>query len=527
MAELISRQAKPTMKFYETTAWKLMLALVVIVPWLNPFAGGPTPSVFPWLVSLASFGGMVLLAAFSFGGPGRVRGELLCGESWAKAVAWAWILAGATSSVMALLQYFGAASHFVPWISLASSGEAFANLRQRNQFATLTNISIAALVWLATAAPLPPRRKWLLSLAAILLAAGNAATSSRTGLLQLGLLAGLCWAWGTWRHPDVRRILIPAMLAYGVAVIALPVLADVDASVYGMAARVRASQPCASRLVLWSNVLHLIAQKPWLGWGWGELDYAHYMTVYNEPRFCDLLDNAHNLPLHLAVELGIPIAILVCGLFMWWLVRQAPWRETGATRQMAWSVMAVILLHSMLEYPLWYGPFQLAAILCIGLLWRRKPSFERRAENTALWRAVLFPVLAAAIAVVCACVAWDYHRVSQIYLAPSLRDPAYQQDTLEKIRGSWFFPDQVRFAELSVTPLTHENAQWTFDTSSALLHFSPEPKIIEKLVESATILGRDPEALAYLERYRDAFPADYARWIQSNATPASSASGTR
>ena len=36
---------------------------------------------------------------------------------------------------------------------------------------------------------------------------------------------------------------------------------------------------------------------------------------------------------------------------------------------MAWAVLAVIGLHSLLEYPLWYGPFQIAFGLCLAWLW--------------------------------------------------------------------------------------------------------------------------------------------------------------
>ncbi|WP_258305060.1 O-antigen ligase family protein, partial [Escherichia coli] len=71
------------------------------------------------------------------------------------------------------------------------------------------------------------------------------------------------------------------------------------------------SQTCVGRATLWSNVLELIAQRPWAGWGWGELDYAHYIHPFAGERFCVLLDNAHNLPLHLAVELGLPAALLL------------------------------------------------------------------------------------------------------------------------------------------------------------------------------------------------------------------------
>ena len=37
-----------------------------------------------------------------------------------------------------------------------------------------------------------------------------------------------------------------------------------------------------NRLVLWRNVLQLIAAHPWFGWGLGELDYAHYATLSGE-----------------------------------------------------------------------------------------------------------------------------------------------------------------------------------------------------------------------------------------------------
>ena len=60
--------------------------------------------------------------------------------------------------------------------------------------------------------------------------------------------------------------------------------------------------------------------------------------------------------------------------------------------------------------------------------------------------ASLFGLAAAAYA------AWDYHRISQLYLAPESRNAAYRSDTLAKVRHSWLFSNQVRFAELMLTP---------------------------------------------------------------------------
>ncbi|SFV01821.1 O-antigen ligase [Polaromonas sp. YR568] len=496
--------------------------LLLALPWLNPLASGPSPGVVPWLVAVAASAALVLSISLRTI-PGQATSDVSFARRWAVPAAWAWLIAGLISSLIGLLQYFGATAALGAWVSQTTApGEAFANLRQRNQFASLTNIAMAALLWVASRRSDAGLRQWLMLVGAGLLAAGNAASSSRAGLLELIVLCALTVIWGVWRKPQVLRILISAVLAYALSVVALPWLLGFDPAAHGMLARLRGGElACASRLTLWSNVLNLIGQKPWLGWGWGELDYAHYYTLYAGPRFCEILDNAHNLPLHLAVELGIPIALVLCSLGVWWTVRRRPWRETDAARQMAWSVLAVILLHSLLEYPLWYGPFQVAFGLCVALLWRI-PGASGDAQKQAAARpaASPFPVVRAlammAILAGCAYAAWDYHRVSQIYKGPEERDVAYRDGTLAKIRDSRLFGNQVRFAELSLTPLTRDNAQWTFDTATALLHYSPEPSVIEKVIESAVMLGLDDEALAHLARYRAAFPKEYARWAAAN-----------
>jgi O-antigen ligase len=471
----------------------------------------------PWLVALASTASLMFLASFYTGFDPSVRG-LPRAHGLTSISAWAWLVAGAVSCAIALLQYFSAAGALDPWVHQALPGEAIANLRQRNQFASLSSMALAALLWLRISGRFTGHREGAAWILVCLLEIGNAASSSRTGLLQLLMLCVLAGVWGGWRLPPVRRLLLAAVVVYALAVALLPWLASLDLSTYGMFARLRAGDAlCASRLTLWSNVLDLIAQKPWTGWGWGELDYAHYISLYDGPRFCEILDNAHNLPLHLAVELGIPAALLIFGGVVWWVWRQRPWRETDTARQLAWTVLAVIFLHSLLEYPLWYGPFQMAVGLCTVILWRR--SHVQVREESPLSSRVNLAARIAAIGVIVgsACVAWDYHRVSQIYLTPQARDAAYRDNTLTKIKGAWFFGNQVRFAELSITPLTRDNAQWTFDTATALLHYSPEPRVIEKLIESAVLLERDDEALRHLLRYRAAFPSDYVRWVQANA----------
>jgi len=259
---------------------------------------------------------------------------------------------------------------------------------------------------------------------------------------------------------------------------------------------------------LWSNVLHLIALKPLTGWGLGELSFAHFDTLYDGPRFCEILDNAHNLPLHIAVTFGVPAALLACIAAIVAMVRARPWRSMNPQQQLAWSACMVIGVHSLLEYPLWYAPFQLAA-LCVVLLWC---GVERRqkwlmAQGTQMVAGLVF--------VCCAYGAWDYWRISQIYLSADSRAPMYRDDTLQKIENSWLFGTQVRFARLSVTPLDADSPQseqaaaTQLELATDLLHFSPEPMVVQKVLESAGALGCTADFAYYSARFRAAYPDAY------------------
>ena len=481
------------------------------------------PLLFAWVCAA------VVLLALALD---RQRGQH---DAMVRAMVLAWSLAAALSAIIGLLQYFGATAPFGVWLNHTDVGAAFGNLRQRNQFATLLNIGLAAALWWAvraTARPvqpgffqLPPyltRYPLLLpALLAALVSVGNAASSSRTGLLQLGLLLVLTLWWQ--RHladaaqkRRVQTVLLAALLAYAIALVALPLLAGLDPLNSGALARLRdGDAACASRLTLWGNVLHLIAQKPWLGWGWGELDYAHFITLYPGTRFCDILDNAHNLPLHLTVEFGIPAALLVCGTAVGLAWRMQPWRERHPTRQLAWALLAVILLHSLLEYPLWYGPFQTAAALCVWLLWwvPHDPDQPQTYKPFSPLAPYLYVLLAILIIAYGAVAAWQYQIASQIYLDPEHRASAYRTNTLQKIRGVWLYQDSVRFAELTTTDLDASNAAYIHALAKEMLHFSPEARVVELLLESARLLGRDDEVAFYAARFQAAFPKDYAAWL--------------
>ena len=483
------------------------LMLCLVPPWLFNYTIAPTLNWWPWFFSALCGVGVALAW-------GRVSAQWLAAS---------WLAAALISCVIALVQYFGGSDHAwaAHWISQTPAGEAYGNLRQRNQFASLTSIGLAALMaCVALRAPAAPGRltfwhipAWAWA-AALLLALGNAVSSSRTGLLQWVLLLALV----LWWHRAGRRPLVwltaVALLAYLLALRAMPALLSLVTGLDGTDLFGRMAQAGSdSRIVLWANVLTLIAQKPWFGWGWGELDYAHFMAAFPGARFPELLGNAHNLPLHLAVELGIPVALIACAAVAALVRAGKPWRETDAGRQLAWAVLAVIGLHSLLEYPLWYGPFQLAVLLCAAWLWQ-----TREAALPASRPARLKPALATLAVLALGWAGADYWRVSQAFFVPvSQRLASSWGGPPSQAKNSWLFAPQVAFAELVTTDVTPANAPAMHTLALRVLHYSPEPRVIEKLLDSARLAGLQADVARYEDRYARANPREYARWRQKNA----------
>ncbi|HVZ47061.1 MAG TPA: Wzy polymerase domain-containing protein [Ramlibacter sp.] len=476
--------------------WLAAVAFVLMVlPWLEPFAPGPSAAAVPLM--FAWFCSSIVLGLASWREP--------------QLVAWAWLVAALVAALFGLLQYFGATEIAFGLANYTDPGTAYGNLRQRNQFASQLSIGTLAALYLAKQGL---DRRWA-ALAIALLAVANAASTSRTGLVELLLIALVTLLWEDRGGPRTTRLSLTALAVYVLAAFLLPLALQTftEYEAPGLFDRVSSSPGCSSRMVLWSNVLELIGERPLFGWGIAELDYAHYAHLYGGARFCDILDNAHNLPLHVAVELGVPIALLFVGGLAWWIWRHRPWRETDPVRQLAWGVLMVVGLHSLLEYPLWYGPFQLATLLSVLLLHGRG-----RAALAPMWRNTLRVVALGVLPLGLGYAGWDYHRISQLYLQPQERSPAYREQTLAKARASWIFARQVKFAELSITPLTRNNARDIHALALDMLHFSPEPKVIEATIDSAMVLHDEPTALWHMARYKAAFPKDYEEWLADNAS---------
>ncbi|WP_197026929.1 PglL family O-oligosaccharyltransferase [Methylomonas sp. 11b] len=143
------------------------------------------------------------------------------------------------------------------------------------------------------------------------------------------------------------------------------------------------------RLHIWAVAWQLFMQNPLLGNGFGQFDWAYFQHGQHIPELSSRIEHAHNLILHFLAELGLLPTLILTVCIIRWLKPLVSLQGNRATDNVsetnhdylkgssvsessplrAWLLMsiAVVGIHSMLEYPLWYTEFLGIASMFLAL----------------------------------------------------------------------------------------------------------------------------------------------------------------
>ncbi|HWH85137.1 MAG TPA: Wzy polymerase domain-containing protein, partial [Burkholderiaceae bacterium] len=402
----------------------------------------------PWALALSN-AGMILAAALAALSAAAIQQAGLALPAF-RAFCIGLVVAGAVGSAVGIVQVYAPNVADGVWIATGSiPGTAVGNMRQPNHLSSLLLWAIVAALWLGEARML--RRAAAFALAALFLFV-VVLSASRTGALSMLLLAG----WGVLDRRlsrAARLALLAAPLVYFVFWYGTGLWADHGHHVFGGETRFNTrGDVSSSRLGIWSNTLALIRMHPWAGVGFGEFNFAWTLTPF-PGRPVAFFDHTHNLPLQLLVELGVPLGLLVIALLLAALVIAliGTVRDAAAAgappgqatlRSAAFMMVLLILVHSLLEYPLWYAYFLLPAAFAFGL------GLGPRAATAALPRAAgaKRPLLIGALLLTlgAAGALADYARVVVIF-APG-EDAAPLAQRIVDGRHSVFFSHHADYA---------------------------------------------------------------------------------
>ena len=469
--------------------------LLVNIVWLWPFVDGPMPEFWPNFTALLAGIFLWLLLPASVEDAKKYFGRGI-------------VIASVVSACMAIFQFFGVYDRLAPWVYAVSAGSAVANVRQTNQLATFLCVGLMIL--------LAFEKSILHKFLIFILVFALVATASRTGFLLLLIVVAFQSAWLTERRANGLPKGILVLAIYLCLYISLPYIYSFtfDGLAWHRSGRLSDDHlTCESRVLLWKNVLGLISQRPWGGWGWGDLGFALYHADLIGSHVCGKFSNAHNLILQLAVELGVPATLIfvigVAGVL--WKLK--PWREVDVHNKLLWIGLLLIGVHSLVEYPLWFGNFQVTVAISVWFLFFSKyPNHVLEARDKIFLRRPVFVIYGFLFFLIYGYIGFDYLRVSQLYRVRDDRISVFKEDTLRKAANTFFFQNYVLYSRVVTTLPTIENAASLYAGAELLLHFAVEPIILERLIESAALLGKEDIAKQNAERYRRLMPDDYVKW---------------
>ncbi|MBC7993319.1 MAG: O-antigen ligase C-terminal domain-containing protein [Rhizobacter sp.] len=477
---LLASNLPPSATFFNQAValagWSALLTLTLmglratpVVPWQRVGAGvcvlgllaGATvaSSLFERLPTTLTLSTLALLAAAALAlwvGGASSRDE--AGRMAFQTVCAALLLAGVISVGLALVQVFAPDLADGDWIARTSTpGRAGGNLRQANHLSSLLLWAMAALLWLhetlaeRQAAPQLKQIRVVTGVLMALLIFGDVLTVSRTGTVCIVLLA--LWGVIDKRLSRFSRVLLwLAPLFYVLCWLGMNEWAQAGAQSFAGGTQLQRSDLSSSRFGIWANTFELIKQNPWFGVGWGEFNFAWTLTPF-PGRPVAFFDHTHNLPLQLLVELGIPLGTLVLALLLWalWKAFEACRTASAAdslTLRTAFIMVLMMVVHSMLEYPLWYAYFLLPTAFALGVcLGYGQPKASETDTKASPWLRRSLIGASLALIVGTGASVYDYLRVSAIFSADDDMPLSYR---IAQGQRSWFFAHHADYAAATV-----------------------------------------------------------------------------
>jgi len=280
------------------------------------------------------------------------------------------LLGAELSAVIGLHQHFHWHSFLDRVVTAKVSSAVYGNIAQPNHYADYLALGLASLGLLYARGAL---RVWQTTLLALPILFVLPLTGSRSTWYYMSALCALTALW-QWRNRDQRPLLYYSLLLLlGFAlmhlVIQLPGFA-VETGAVNSVERMFSEdvQSGRIRLRLIPEAWLMFTHFPLLGAGFGQYAWQHYLLAPQlNNGLTGLYNNAHNLVMQLAAEGGLAGLLVLFGTLLLWL-RQAFRAERTIYHWWGYALLAVLAIHSMGEYPLWYAYFLGIAALVLGML---------------------------------------------------------------------------------------------------------------------------------------------------------------
>lgn len=448
--------------------------------------------------------GYLLLAMLALLLGQGIRAAGLAGETINR-IAWALSIAALLNTLAQLIQVVGRVSDVSPFVVPLLTCRPYGNTGQSNHAATLAWLGVASVLYLRGTQRLPAAAS-LPMLALLLISA--ALSASRMSWL-LAATAAVVVALPAWPLAGRReRIITGAMLLCGfvaASVATAPVLQSLGATCMSGIDRLaeRNEAGIVYRLDFWRQSIEVWKTSPWIGVGvYGfaptvfaieNLDQAHALDRY-----------VHNLFFSVLAEFGIvgaAVLLLLLLLFVHrlWRVRH----ELVASDALLLLILAVVGMHSLLEYPLWYTHFLILAALALGLLVRP----EWAASAAARPQRLPIVIGSASLLIVAGFLFADYRLLDRVTWMEIYRremqvpaTPEVRQKIEEAASEVWLFGHKAELVAMLGAPIAADDLQASIEATDHMLRREVAWQLMGRRAALSILAGDEAAARWHLRR---------------------------
>ncbi|SOY54625.1 PglL family O-oligosaccharyltransferase [Cupriavidus taiwanensis] len=425
------------------------------------------------------------------------------------------VLCGLISCGMAWAQAFGLEAHYSPWVATYpydSGRRLFANLYQPNHLGSVIALAIAGALYLRRTYEIG---RFALMVVLIALAIGIALTASRTPVIQTAVLAAAALIMARvqeryspikwWRAALFGALPLFALLAAMLLMAWLNQTFDLRLAT-SAAERMSEQGQISPRLALWRYALEVFGQNPWFGVGWGEYVRAQYLIAHRLGPV-EMGNNAHNIVLDLLAKTGLVGAaatLLPCLYWYWCSIKAIRAGDLALQRTYCVTVVSVVAVHAMLEFPQNHAFFLLPVCFVMGLAETRYWQCMSRGLSIGLAVAMLVAVSAGLVTGY-----YDYRKAEVVY---------EQKGVLRYfVNPAFIFADWARYGLTGGMELDRELLSEKLAMHENALTISATPDMIRRYTVLLALDNRPREALLQVQRIRNLsngqFDAQYARLI--------------
>ena len=442
----------------------------------------------------------------------RLRDEL--GLSLVVAVLATFLLVGAELNTLAgILQHYRWDTFLNSVITVKTSNAVYGNTAQPNHFANFIALGLLSLGLLHHRFSL---RSWQAVLLATPMLFVLVLSGSRSAWLYLTFALALAWLWQR-RDASLRPVLFFSLIIWlGFLVmhfvVQLPFLAGATGSITSAERLFGEAGGGSIRFHLWREGWLIFTQSPLLGAGFGQFAYQHLqlaVSLHNSD-ITGLYNNAHNIVLQLAAEAGLAgVAVLFGTLGLWFW--QSVVRDGRFTVEHWWgfAVLAVLGIHSLLEYPLWYLYFIGIASIMLGLFDTTSYRLELRNVGRLSVAVIL---LLGLMSLVQGMQSYKHLENALVFRGMAAKDHQYVSNARDELLAAHQYPLFSSYAELFIANMMEPSAdhlQEKIELNERALHYIPAAPVVYHQALLLALSGRDGEAKDMFEKAIWAYPADF------------------